>query len=175
MSVNYSIIGPDNSFSPARWHCGNIVKWTLGNKLQWNLNKNLSVFKISAGQQTLTGKIWVCPASYPSLSYINFGKIVLRSGKFQILFWRLIYVASFEKMHLKKLSRKWRPFCLGLNVLIHWPPMMLRVYGIIEVGQDWFIQWLVACWHQVISWTNVAFSSARSWGIHLRSMLPGMF
>ena len=48
-----------------------------------------SVFKISAGPRTLTGKIWVGPASFPSLSYINFGKIVLRSGKFQILFWRL--------------------------------------------------------------------------------------
>ena len=34
--------------------------------------------------------IWVGPASFPSLSYINFGKIVLRSGKFQTLFWRLL-------------------------------------------------------------------------------------
>ena len=51
----------------------------------------LTVFKISAGPRTLTGKIWVGPASFPSLSYIpvNFGEIVLRSGKFQILFWRL--------------------------------------------------------------------------------------
>ena len=47
------------------------------------------VFKISAGPRTLTGKIWVGPASFPFLSYINFRKIVLRSGKFQILFWRL--------------------------------------------------------------------------------------
>ena len=33
-----------------------------------------SVFKISAGPQTLTGKIWVGPASFPSLSYINIYK-----------------------------------------------------------------------------------------------------
>ena len=26
---------------------------------------------------------------------------------------------SFKKMHLKMSSAKWRPFCLGLNVLIH--------------------------------------------------------
>ena len=51
----------------------------------------IPVFKISAGPRTLTGKIWVGPASFPSLSYINFRKIVLRSGKFQILFWRLSY------------------------------------------------------------------------------------
>ena len=49
-----------------------------------------SVFKISAGPGTLKGKIWVGPAIFPSLSYINFDKIVLRPGKFQILFWRLV-------------------------------------------------------------------------------------
>ena len=32
------------------------------------------VFKISAGPWTLTGKIWVGPASFPSLSYINIYK-----------------------------------------------------------------------------------------------------
>ena len=47
---------------------------------------DITVFKISAGPRTLTSKIWVGPASFPSLSYITFGKIVLRSGKFQILF-----------------------------------------------------------------------------------------
>ena len=49
-----------------------------------------TVFKINAGLRPLTGKIWVVPASFPSLSYINFGKIVLRSSKFQIIFWRLL-------------------------------------------------------------------------------------
>ena len=28
-----------------------------------------------------------------------------------------IYIFSFKKMHLKMSSGKWRPFCLGLNVL----------------------------------------------------------
>ena len=51
----------------------------------FNISLNDPVFEISAGPLTLTGKIWVSPASFPSLSYINFGKIVLRSGKFQIL------------------------------------------------------------------------------------------
>ena len=31
-----------------------------------------------------------------------------------------IYTFSFKKMHLKMLSGKWRPCCLGLNVLMHW-------------------------------------------------------
>ena len=29
-----------------------------------------------------------------------------------------IYTFSFAKIHLKMLSGKWQPFCLGLNVLI---------------------------------------------------------
>ena len=29
-----------------------------------------------------------------------------------------IHIFSFKKMHFKCLSAKWRPFCLGLNVLI---------------------------------------------------------
>ena len=36
-----------------------------------------AVLKKSAEPWTLTGKTWVGPASFPSLPYINFGKIVL--------------------------------------------------------------------------------------------------
>ena len=32
-----------------------------------------------------------------------------------------IHSFSFKKMHLKMSSGKGRPFCLGLNVLTHWP------------------------------------------------------
>ena len=32
--------------------------------------------------------------------------------------WIRIQTFSFNKMHLKMLSIKWRPFCLSLNVLI---------------------------------------------------------
>ena len=35
---------------------------------------------------------------------------------------------SFNKMHLKISSAKWRPFCLGLNVLaVHWKQSKIRV------------------------------------------------
>ena len=61
-----------------------IYAWASQNIMAW------SVFKTSAGPRTLPSKIWVSPASFPSLSYINFGKIVLQSCKFQILFWRLL-------------------------------------------------------------------------------------
>ena len=37
---------------------------------------------------------------------------------------------SFTKMHLKMSSRKWPPFCLGLNVLTH--------CDVRHFGKDWF-------------------------------------
>ena len=54
------------------------------------------------------------PLSEPMLAGIlligplgtNFSEILLE-----------IYILSFIKMHLKMSSRRWRPFCLGLNVL----------------------------------------------------------
>ena len=38
-----------------------------------------------------------------------------------------IYTFSFNKMHLKMPSGKWRPFCLGLNVLSHQHAPLLNV------------------------------------------------
>ena len=42
-----------------------------------------------------------------------------------------IYTFSFKKIHLKMLSGKWRPFCLGLNVLTHCG--LMTPYGISEL------------------------------------------
>ena len=49
-----------------------------------------------------------------------------------------ILTFSFKKMRLKVSSAKWRPFCLGLNVLPHW-----RIYA--SVHHHWFRWWLMAC------------------------------
>ena len=43
---------------------------------------------------------------------------------------------SFKKMHFKMWFGKCRPFCLILNVLIHWP--QVAPYSIIVLGQHWF-------------------------------------
>ena len=40
---------------------------------------------------------------------INFSEILIE-----------IHAFSFRKIHLKMSSGKWRPFCLGLNVLTYW-------------------------------------------------------
>ena len=34
--------------------------------------------------------------------------------------WIGIHTFSLKKIHLKMSSVKWRPFCLGINVLTHW-------------------------------------------------------
>ena len=39
-----------------------------------------------------------------------------------------IHTFSFKKMHLKMSSTKWRPFCLGFNVLIYFFWRFLMVY-----------------------------------------------
>ena len=46
-----------------------------------------------------------------------------------------ILTFSFTKMSLKVSSAKWRPFCLGLNVLTHCGPVMPD--GDMEQGQHW--------------------------------------
>ena len=78
------------------WMNTDVTRGFNQNTLLWNvlephydMNLANSVFKMRTRPQTLTGKIWVGLARFPSLSYMDFGKIVLRSGKFQILFWRL--------------------------------------------------------------------------------------
>ena len=53
------------------WFTADCLGRTLLVWLRWTAE---AVFKISAGPWTLTSKIWVGPASFPSLPYINFGK-----------------------------------------------------------------------------------------------------
>ena len=42
--------------------------------------------------------------------------------------------------------------------------------GDIDLGQHWFRKWLVAWWHQAITWTNVDLSSSRSKDNHLMAI-----
>ena len=45
-----------------------------------------------------------------------------------------IHTFSFKKMHLNMSSGKWRPFCLGLNVLREVPLQCVPVCGYIDHG-----------------------------------------
>ena len=52
--------------------------------------------------------------------------------------------------------------------LTHWG--LVTPYGVEDLDQHWFRQWLVAWRHQAITWTNVDLSPVRSCGIHLRTL-----
>ena len=47
---------------------------------------------------------------------------------------------------------------------------LVTPYGSRDLSQHWFRQWLVAWWHQAITWTNVDLSSLRSSDVHLRAI-----
>ena len=53
--------------------------------------------------------------------------------------WIKIQKFSFKKMHMKMSSAKWRPSCLGLNVLT----LTLRVLNCLKVVKDMLIFWIL--------------------------------
>ena len=60
------------------------------------------------------------PGRRQAIIQTNAGKLLigpLGTNFSEILIW--IQTFSFKKMHLKMSSAKWRPFCLGLNVLVN--------------------------------------------------------
>ena len=78
-----------------------------------------------------------------------------------------IHTFSFRKIHFK-MSGKWQPFFLSLNVLTHCGLVM--PYGDRDLGQHWLRWWLAAWWDQAITWTNVDLSTVRFSGIHVREI-----
>ena len=63
-----------------------------------------------------------------------------------------IHIASSTKMHLKMSSTKWRPFCLGFNVLTHWNRVThICVNKLTIIGSD---NGLSPGRRQAIIWTN---------------------
>ena len=48
-----------------------------------------------------------------------------------------ITIFSFKKMRLKVSSEKWKPLCLGLNVLTDWPTLL----QLVEDSQGQAIIW----------------------------------
>ena len=81
------------------------------------------VTHICVGNQTIIGSInGLSPDRRQAIIWIN--AEILLIGPLGTNFSEIlieIYALSFKKMHLKLSSGKWRPFCLGLNVLkISW-------------------------------------------------------
>ena len=83
------------------------------------------------------------PGRRQAIIWTNAGILLigpLRTNLSEILIKILIF--PFKKMRLK-VSAKWWPFCLGLNVLTHCA--LERPHGISKKGQHYLRYWLVAC------------------------------
>ena len=55
-----------------------------------------------------------------------------------------IYKFPFKKMHLKTSSAKWRPFCLGLNVLtllVLEPEYSIKNRSLLQLLMPWLLAW----------------------------------
>ena len=75
------------------------------------------VTHICVGNLTITGSDnSLSPVRRQAIVWTNAG--ILQIGLLATIF-REICIFSFKKLHLKMSSGKWRPFCLGLNALIH--------------------------------------------------------
>ena len=75
---------------------------------------------VQTDPNTMYERIMACRWPAPS-HYLNQRWYILSIGPLQTNFSENIieiYLFSFKKMHLIKSSRKWPPFCLGLNALI---------------------------------------------------------
>ena len=85
-------------------HWGRVTHICVGNLTIIGSDNGLSPDRRQAIIWTNAGILLIGPWG------TNFSKILID-----------IQISSFKKIHLKMSSAKWRPFCLGLNVLTHWP------------------------------------------------------
>ena len=95
--------------------CGTIIL-----KLSYNLLTHWGrVTHISVNELIIIGSDnGLSPSQRQAIIWTNAG--ILLIGHLGTYFSEIlirIHTFSFKKMHLKMLSAKWRPFCLGLNVL----------------------------------------------------------
>ena len=63
-----------------------------------------------------------------------------------------IHIFSFKKMHLKMSSAKWRPSCLGLNVLTHC--RLVMPCDVSHLGQYW-LRWWFGIWSHSNHYPNM--------------------
>ena len=88
--------------------------------LRWILTHWGRVTHICIGNLTIIGSDnGLLPGRRQAITWTNVG--ILLIGPLGTNFSEMlieIHTFAFKKIHLKMLSGKWRPFCLGLNVLI---------------------------------------------------------
>ena len=83
-------------------HWGRVTHICVGNRIIIGSDNGLSPGRRQAIILTNADMLLIGPVG------TNFNEILIE-----------IHTFSFKKMHLNMSSGKWRPFCLGLNVLMH--------------------------------------------------------
>ena len=113
-------------FSRTNWHCSDCKSSIFFSLclivyqcIRYNLTHWGRVMHICNGKLTIIGSDnGLSPGRRQAIIWTNAGILLigpLGTNFSEILM--AIETFSFKKMHLKKSSAKWRPFCLGLNVL----------------------------------------------------------
>ena len=100
------------------------------------------VTHICVGKPTINGSDnGLSPERRQAIIWINVGILIIGPvGTNFNEFLIVIHISSFNKMHLKMPSAKWRPFCLGLNVSIQkmspvqWTACPAKVYSATLTG-----------------------------------------
>ena len=93
------------------------------------------VTHICVGNLTIIGSDnGLSPGRHQAIIWTNAGILLFGPlGTNFSEFWIEFHTFSFKKMHFKRSSAKWRPFCLGLNVLerqrrFHWIAADVRTW-----------------------------------------------
>ena len=109
-------------------HCALFVVFLLsasGTLTHWGRVTHICVSKLSI----IGSDNGLSPGRRQAIIWTNAGILLIRTlgtNFSEIL--NEIHAFSFKKMHLKMSSAKWRPFCLGLNVLMwSYTPMIFAV------------------------------------------------
>ena len=129
---------------------------------------------ICAGNLTIIGSDnGLSPGRCQAIIWTNAG--ILLTGPLGTNFSEILTeILTFlsKKIRLKMLSVKWRPFCLGLNVLIKWFPVDKQISGLIlglhPANERWRYfapsQWETLLQSKAVShWLGANLESALNW------------
>ena len=133
--------------------CADLHQWAYGCRIvptdihyhYMHINHWGRVTQICVGKLTIIGSDnGLLPWRRQAIIWTNAGILLIRPlGRNFSEIWIGIQTFSFKKKYLKMSSAKWRPFCLGLNVLPHLGQVMNRY--ILRWCHPWFNLWLVTC------------------------------
>ena len=110
-------------FEPANWSRHETGQFVSIHLQSYSLNslRPSDTYKCVGNLTIIGSDNGLSPGRPQAIIWTNAGILLIRNlgTNFSEILSK-IRAFSLKKMHLKMLSAKWRPFCLGLNVLTHW-------------------------------------------------------